>query len=370
MSRRIGGGLFLRLVRRALLARPGQITSALLALVVTSAVATAMLALYADVQAKLRQEFRSYGANIAVVSRTGAALPPDALDTCDRVLGGRGIAVPFAYAIARANSDIPVVVAGTDLGRVRRLNPWWSVSRWPTSGHEALLGARAAPVIASHEAPFQLTYSGRSTTLQPAGVLRTGADEDSRVYMDLAQFEAWTRVQPSSVEIRAEGEAVNIRATLEALQAELPGAEVRPVRQVVDTEVRVLAKTRAMLVAAIAIIIVTSLLCVWATLTAWVLERRREFAVMKALGGSERIVSAFFAAEATALGAAGAIMGFVIGLGAAAWIARANFGTNLAPRWGVLPIVFAGSVVLALVSAVLPARLLRRMQPAAILRGE
>jgi ABC-type antimicrobial peptide transport system permease subunit len=36
----------------------------------------------------------------------------------------------------------------------------------------------------------------------------------------------------------------------------------------------------------------------------------------------------------------------------------------------VFPAVFAGSVALALISAVLPIGLLRRVQPATILRGE
>ena len=40
-------------------------------MVVAAAVATAMLNLYVDVQAKLRREFRKYGANIVVVAKDG-----------------------------------------------------------------------------------------------------------------------------------------------------------------------------------------------------------------------------------------------------------------------------------------------------------
>jgi hypothetical protein len=42
----------------------------------------------------------------------------------------------------------------------------------------------------------------------------------------------------------------------------------------------------------------------------------------------------------------------------------------VAPRFSVLPLVFAGSVGVALLSAALPMGLLRRVQPAMILRGE
>ncbi len=157
---------------------------------------------------------------------------------------------------------------------------------------------------------------------------------------------------------------------LRQLSASLTGAEVRPVRQIVEGEARVLGKTRAALLAAIAIIIVTAILCVLATLTTWVLDRRRDFAIMKALGASERLIDSFFAAEAAVMGAAGAMAGFVIGLGVAAWIGRVNFHAAIEPRWSVFPAILAGSMAVALVSAVLPISLLRRVQPATILRGE
>jgi len=137
-----------------------------------------------------------------------------------------------------------------------------------------------------------------------------------------------------------------------------------------EGEARVLGKTRATLLAASSLIILTSALCVLSTLMGWVFDRRRDFAIMKALGASERLVNGFFAAEAAALGAMGAIFGFFIGIGVAAWIGRVNFHAPVVPRFSVFPYVLAGSVALALVSAIVPIVLLRHVQPAIILRGE
>ena len=106
------------------------------------------------------------------------------------------------------------------------------------------------------------------------------------------------------------------------LAEEIPAADVHPVRQIVEGEARVLGKTRATLYAAAILIILTAALCVLATLTGWVFDRRRDFAIMKALGASESLISGFFAAEAAALGAVGAGLGFIIGIGIAAWIGR------------------------------------------------
>src|SRR5579862_2287916 len=106
--------MFLRMLIRAAVLRRGRAASALLAMIVAAAAATAMLNLYVDVQAKLRKEFRNYGANVVVVGKDGAELPADALNRIESVLGGRGLAVPFAYVVARTPDEQSVVVAGTD----------------------------------------------------------------------------------------------------------------------------------------------------------------------------------------------------------------------------------------------------------------
>src|SRR2546425_4981822 len=87
--------MFLRMLVRAAVLRRGRAASALFAMVVAAAVATAMLNLYVDVQAKLQREFRNYGANIIVVGKDGASLPADALSRVDVALAGRGISTPF-----------------------------------------------------------------------------------------------------------------------------------------------------------------------------------------------------------------------------------------------------------------------------------
>ena len=91
-------------------------------MVVAAAVVTTMLNLFVDVQAKLRKEFRNYGANIVVVARDGQTLAPNVLQKASALLAGRGLAGPFAYAVARTTSGQSIVVSGTDFDQVRNLN--------------------------------------------------------------------------------------------------------------------------------------------------------------------------------------------------------------------------------------------------------
>ena len=362
--------MFLRMLWRAAVLRRGRAASALVAMVVAAAAATAMLNLYADVQAKLRQEFRAYGANVVAVAKDGQTLPTDALQTVNSALAGHGVAVPFAYVVARTADGQSVVVAGTDFEPVQKLDKWWSVSAWPTHTQQALLGVRAAAVASPQGGAFDLSFQGHTIHLTPSGTLRTGAAEDSRIYLSRSDFEAWTGVQPSTVEIAASGSPQEVDAFIQKLGQDLPSAEVRPVRQIVEGEIRVLGKTRATLLSSAVLIILTAALCVLSTLMGWVFDRRRDFAVMKALGASQRLVSTFFAAEAAALGVVGAVIGYVAGVGIAAWIGYANFHATIMPRLSVLPPVLAGSVAVGLLSAILPIFLLRQVEPAMILRGE
>jgi putative ABC transport system permease protein len=341
---------------------------------VAAAVATAMMNLYVDVQAKLRTEFRNYGANVIIVGKDSQPLPSNALAQVESALGAKTLAVPFSYAVARTKDGQSIVVVGTDFARARQLNHWWKVSHWPDAPNEALVGMRAVSVVSPqagpNRAPFELTFQGNAIQLSPAGMLQTGAGEDSRIYLDQSEFESWTGIKPSTIEVAATGTSAEVDAAIGQLAQLLPTAEVRPVRQIMEGEANVLNKTRATLYASATLVVLTSALCVLATLIGWVFDRRRDFAIMKALGASERLVNGFFAAEAAALGVVGAILGFFIGIGVAVWIGRANFHAPVVPRFGVFPYILAGSVAVALLSAILPIVLLRRVQPAIILRGE
>ena len=358
---------------RAAVLRRGRAVSALFAMIVAATVATAMLNLYADVQAKLHREFRNYGANVILVSKDGTSLPADALARVDSVLAGRGIAAPFGMIVAHTGDGQAIVVAGTDFDRVRQLDRWWSVSNWPRANPDvkpALIGLKALPLVSPKSQPFELEFHGYTLRATPAGTVQTGAAEDSRIYLSLTDFVAWTGVQPSTIEVAANGSPGEVNGIIRQLEQTIPAADVRPVRQIMEGEARVLGKTRATLLAAAALIILTAALCVLSTLMGWVFDRRRDFAIMKALGASGRLLNAFFVAEAAALGAIGALLGFVAGIAIAAWIGRVNFHAAVAPRFSLLPVVLVGSMVVTLLSAILPISLLRRVQPAVILRGE
>jgi len=132
----------------------------------------------------------------------------------------------------------------------------------------------------------------------------------------------------------------------------------------------VVEKTRSVVLASSAVVVVLIMLCMVATFTGSVLERRRDFAVMKALGASNQTVNFLFASEAALLAITGSSAGYILGCGIAFWIGKANFDAAILPQPLLLLPVLLGSVVLALIASTAPLRLLQQIQPAGILRGE
>jgi len=364
-----GFRMLAQIVLRSYRVARGRMLAALLALTVAATVAAAILNLSPDVGGKLESEFRAFGANIVVMGHEGRQLPPDTISQVDKLLAGRGTAAPFAYAVARTARGSAVVVVGADLERTRTLNPWWSVTGWPKHPGEALIGTRAAAALGK-EPVMELKYGRKNIQVRPVGILSTGGAEDDRVYLALADFEPWTLVRPNTIEIASAGRTPEVLSAIGRLQAALPQADVLPVRRMVEAEARVLDKITVILWACAAFIALTVALCVMATFMSSLLERRKDFAVMAALGASRAALSSIFAVEAAALGMVAALLGFLMGFGLASWIGRVNFHAVVGLRWAVFPQVLGGTIALGVLSSLLPSILLRQVQPAAILKGE
>jgi putative ABC transport system permease protein len=333
------------------------------------------MTVYSDLEGKFSREFRTFGPNVIVAARQGE-ITAEQLRKIDEILAGKGDAVPVGYAVVSAGENkSPLVLVGTDLAKFRALNSSWQFvpdSYSSSAESNAFAGWQVQNTIPALkiDKPFAVSYGERSATLTPISIIHSGSEDDSRMFIELRAFKELTGKEPETVQLRVHGIPAEVEAMAGRLSASLPEAEVKPVRQITVAQTAVLTKIRAVVLAASAIVIVLIVVCMVATLTGSVLERRKDFAVMKALGASNSAVNFLFAGEATLLTLAGAILGFIVGSGLAYWIGQINFGAAITPRPQLLGPVVLGSIILALIAASAPLRLLRRIQPAGILRGE
>jgi putative ABC transport system permease protein len=359
--------LLFRLLLKAAWVRKDRTFTALVSVAVVATIATAALTIYSDLEGRLSREFRGFGANV-IVTKTSGALAPVELAKISETIGAGGEIVPIGYAIAtEATSNAKIVVGGADLDRLRKLNSSWSFSK--TGQGSALVGARVDEAI-THGADLDLSFGKTSAVIKPAGFFTSGSDDDSRVYIPLDDFVRLTGIQPNTALVRVEGKPQDIQTDISRLSAALPNVEVKPVRQITQAQTAVVGKTRSVVLASSAVVVVLIMLCMVATFTGSVLERRKDFAVMKALGASNRTVNFLFASESALLALAGSVAGYILGCGIAFWIGKANFEAAILPQPLLLVPVLLGSVALALIASTAPLRLLQQIQPAGILRGE
>lgn len=360
--------LFLRLLVKAAWVRKDRALTALVSVAVVATIATAGLTVYYDLENKLSREFRSFGANVVVTAQHDR-LSDMEIAALKTTLAGKGAVVPVAYAIANGPNNTRVVIAGADLGTLREMNSWWSLRPTQADG-KALVGSRAAELYSPAGQPFEVAFGSKKLQVKPQAVFTSGSDDDSRIYLDLPDFAALTGLAPNTALVRVDGRPQDIQEMVARLTAALPQAEVKPVRQITRAQTSVVDKTRSVVFTACVIVGVMIMLCMVATFTSSVLERRKDFAVMKALGASNRTVNVLFAAEASLLALGGAVAGYIVGSGIAFWIGKANFDAAILPQPLLLLPVLVGSILLALLASTAPLRLLQQIQPAGILRGE
>jgi len=376
--------MFWRILWRLLYASRARLVLALIAVASGAAVCTALLNLDLDATDKLTREFRVLGANVIISApQTGDAAATlgaaSMREIADLRLPGVVAAAPYLYLRAEANAgrnSTPVIVAGTWLDEVARMNSWWKVDGNWVSARDNRSDCMIGELVASRLGllpgqSLKIHYAGREAALTVAGIVTAGSSEDTEIFIgiSLAQELAGLGARASLIQISARGSTAEMEEVVRRLSTALPGLEVRPVRQIAEAEGRLLGRIRGLIFATVFLILTLTSLGVLAAMAGLAMERRRDVGLMKALGGSVRTIMRFFFAEATAIGFAGGLLGFAAGVVLSEWVGQQVFSVSVTPRLIVLPATL-GLMVLVSLAGALPLRLLGRVRPSEILRGE
>jgi putative ABC transport system permease protein len=281
---------------------------------------------------------------------------------------------------------------------VSSTDPWWHVDgQWFSDGaEESVVGTDLARRLGLRVGNTVTVRSGeRAHTLSVTGIVSTGGREDNailaplQVAQDLAgrpgryrrllvsaltkPADAFSQRDPSKM-TPAEYDrwycSPYISSISHQMQQELPGIEVRAIRQVAEGEGRILTRVGSLMWLVTFAALFAAALAVGATSATNVLERRSEIGLMKALGASRRSVGAFFLAEQLLLALVGGIAGYAIGLELARVLGIGIFGVAPNIRLILFPIVLVLAAVVALLGSLVPLERASRVDPAPVLRGE
>jgi len=223
-----------------------------------------------------------------------------------------------------------------------------------------------------------LTYEDRSAGLVVSAVIDSGATEDNQVFVNLPVAQQLAQLrggdvapQISLVQLSVGGTQSAIAAYVTRLAKVLPASQfdVEPIRQITEAEGSLLHRIQLLIFSMVLLILVLTALCVLATMAALAMERRQDVGLMKAIGGSISRVVGIFLAEVSVLGVGGGVLGCIAGFALSHWMGRRVFGAAIGARWEIFPLTVVMMVLVALAGA-LPLRLLGKVKPAVIFRGE
>lgn len=372
----------LHLLRAALWRRRGTVTLAVLAVAIGASVASALLHVSGDIGRKVARDLRSLGPNLLVVPATGSDgaegrfLEEAALRA--RLVAAHLEGVPILYAVAEVDGRrVPVV--GADLGAARRMHPTWVVSDASGSPTDStagsLMGSRLMARLSTRAgAPLTLRLpgdAGPGLTLPAGARLQAGGPDDEAWWIPLATAQALTGLagRVSVAQARVDG---GVEAATRAAGVLEQGGTMRALvlYALSATEGRLLERMRRLMALVTVAALVAAGLCAFGTLTDLALERRREIALMKALGATAGDVVRLFLAESLVIGALGGLGGWLIGVLFAQVIGREVFHSAVALRWDVPLVVLTLAMSVAIVAGLGPIRLALAVEPAPVLKGD
>jgi len=390
--------MFWRMIRRLLAANRGRLFVILLALGAGAAITAALLNLEVDAKRRLTAEFRTLGANVVIApadSGTSVESPRFLYDSlfADLSEGMDSSSIPkaaFLYGIVdAAKSKVPankdqktgpgtkVILAGFEYSGSHPeqvVSPSLLVATRKNEPGKPLaceVGQRAAVTLQLRSGDtIDLTSGSRQVSCRTEVLPSIGSAEDSQIFLPLQATQTLLDQagRISLIQLSVPGTPQQIQNYVTSLRR-IPGADVRPIRQLTEGEAKIYNRISGILSATVALVLVLTTLCVMAAMTNVAMERRNDVGLMKAIGGATRRVLRLFLAEAALLGLAGGVLGASVGILLSMWLGKTVFGVAARPRLIVYPVAVALTIIVAIAGAY-PLRRLANIRPAAVFRGK
>ncbi len=395
--------VFFKMIFSSIWRRKARMLIALLAIAIGATILSGLVTIYYDIPRQLGREFRSYGANLAILPSGDNIIALDKLTQIKQTIGEQRIVgmAPYRYHTTKVNEQ-PYILTGTDLEQAEKNSPFWYIDgRWLTNDDtgKVMIGkaiAQKLDLVVGDTIRVQgVKYDKKATAssqdasaeqnkardlgeenfdekYQIVGIVTTGGAEEEFIFIPIDSLNNLINGGDFCDMIESSIEAD--RSELDTIAADLTAADdnllARPVRRVTQSQDQVLGKLQALVYIVTVIVLIITMISVSTTMMAMVLERRKEIGLKKALGAQNHLIVREFIGESIVLGVLGGSLGVFLGFEFAQQVSLSVFGRAINFQFYLIPVTIFVSAVITALASIWPIRKVLDIHPAIVLKGE
>ena len=373
--------MFWRLIFRALRLRLQRVFIIFTALTVGASIVTAMAAVYFDINTKMSQELRTFGANFYIGSADGGMMNQAELNAILQKAPDDFItaASPYLYGVARSDLE-KIVLMGINFDAMRILAPYWQITGSAINvnfdDRNAMIGKTLAERL-HVKVGNSLKLSKNAVekhSFNIKGIVEAGDATDNMLIVNVEFAQNWLDkegvVNNALLNVQNEQGTNTVDQFAEKIMQQYPDLTARPIRKVSASEGQILEKIKGLMGLISLVILVLATLCVNTTLIAIVGERSKEFALQKALGARKLDIIRQISTEILIIAFCAIIIGLGLGYLLAQVLGITVFKSYIDMRLPVLPITIVLSLLVAFVAVIIPTRRALSINVANVLKGE
>ena len=373
--------MFWRLIFRALRLRLQRVFIIFTALTVGASIVTAMAAVYFDINTKMSQELRTFGANFYIGSADGGMMNQAELNAILQKSpdGFITAASPYLYGVARSDLE-KIVLMGVNFDAMRILAPYWQITGSEINvnfdDRNAMIGKTLAERLHVKVGDnLQLSKNAvEKHSFNIKGIVEAGDATDNMLIVNVEFAQNWLDkegvVNNALLNVQNEQGANTVDQFAEKIMQQYPDLTARPIRKVSASEGQILEKIKGLMGLISLVILVLATLCVNTTLIAIVGERSKEFALQKSLGAKKFDIIRQISTEILIIAFCAIIIGLGLGYLLAQVLGITVFKSYIDMRLPVLPITIVLSLLVAFVAVIIPTRRALSINVANVLKGE
>jgi putative ABC transport system permease protein len=371
--------------------RKGKVSFLLAGLMVGVATVVALVSITITLNRDIEEKLDRFGANIVISPRTeGLSLAyggislggvsynvkeitSEEVSRIDRIKNRENIKViaPKTLGVIET-ATTSVLLAGIDVPRELEMKQWWQIEgRAPEAENEVLAGKVVAESL-KLKPGSSIAIKGKE--LKVTGVIgATGSQDDEILFASIATAQSLLGKEGlySLVEVSALCRDCPVDEIVAQISAQIPGARVSAVQQVVKSKMQALDHLVKLTMGISAVVFFIGVLIVMVTMMGSIKERTREIGIFRAIGFRQGHIIKIILLEAVIVSFAAGVLGWLFGLG----VARVSIPMFAEGESGAVAInlfLAAGAVGMAvltgLLSSIYPAMKAVRLAPNEALR--